>query len=274
MTDTTPQAALLPCPCCGSKAKLIRTQGESLWSHDQVEWTQAQCTNEDCGITTENRCEGWQPTPSETWNTRAKLQAATPAVIDRPAGQKSGHYFKFERGEWVVFNDGEVKHYPLSGLAYSGSLTHEKRVQLDKLISDFIDGKTATPAEPAQVVADAVADEFEPGHWTVSAQRAIQEHPQYVLKLLARLKRLESEPAQAVESKLPEFFAQYEYAPDWTVLVSVYQRVPDSEPKLIHREELVSQEPKPAQAVELPDERAAFESEIGCAEKWGAQITI
>lgn len=69
---------LKPCPFCGSPARLNRSTGESLWSHDQVEWTQVQCTNEDCGVATENRCEGWEPTPIQSWNTRA-LTAAQPA---------------------------------------------------------------------------------------------------------------------------------------------------------------------------------------------------
>lgn len=67
---------LLPCPFCGSPAKLNRTIGESLWSHDQVEWTQVQCTNDDCGIATENHCEGWEPTPVEAWNRRAAAAIA------------------------------------------------------------------------------------------------------------------------------------------------------------------------------------------------------
>jgi hypothetical protein len=59
---------------------------------------------------------------------------------------------------------------------------------------------TAPPAnrEQADAVERAVASgEFEPGYWTVSAERAIQKNPQYVLTLLARLKRLEASQEQA-----------------------------------------------------------------------------
>lgn len=73
---------LKPCPFCGSPARLNRSKGESLWSHDQVEWTQVQCTNEDCGVATENRCEGWEPEPVESWNTRA-LTTSPPAQTER-----------------------------------------------------------------------------------------------------------------------------------------------------------------------------------------------
>ncbi len=95
---------LKPCPFCGSPARLNRSKGESLWSHDQVEWTQVQCTNEDCGVATENRCEGWEPEPIESWNTRA-LTTSQPAqageVDERVAFKAALSRDDFERfREW------------------------------------------------------------------------------------------------------------------------------------------------------------------------------
>ena len=66
---------LKPCPFCGSKAAIRAHKGESLWSHDIVPWTRVECSNEDCAITTESRCEGWEPTPIASWNRRAPTGA-------------------------------------------------------------------------------------------------------------------------------------------------------------------------------------------------------
>lgn len=56
--------------------------------------------------------------------------------------------------------------------------------------------------------------------------------------------------AEPAEQKLPEFFAQLEYnAPDWDVIVSVYQRFEDKLPKLIHQEKLPEQKQAPAEPV-------------------------
>jgi hypothetical protein len=53
----------------------------------------------------------------------------------------------------------------------------------------------------------------------------------------------ESAPSMAGERAIPEFFASYEYAPDFSVLVSVYCRRANDVPELVHQESLASQEP-------------------------------
>lgn len=67
MTEPT---ELLPCPFCGSKAFASVSKGESLWSHNIVDWTRVHCTNDDCNAQTEPTCEGYEPSAIEVWNRR------------------------------------------------------------------------------------------------------------------------------------------------------------------------------------------------------------
>ena len=67
MTEPT---ELLPCPFCGSKATASVNKGESLWSHDVVDWTRVHCANDDCNVQTEATCEGYEPSAIEVWNRR------------------------------------------------------------------------------------------------------------------------------------------------------------------------------------------------------------
>lgn len=76
MTEPT---ELLACPFCGSKATASVNKGESLWSHDVVDWTRVHCTNDDCNAQTEATCEGYEPSAIEVWNRRT-----TPAVAGEP----------------------------------------------------------------------------------------------------------------------------------------------------------------------------------------------
>lgn len=62
--------SLLPCPFCGCKAAASVNKGESLWSHDVVDWTRVHCTNDDCNAQTEATCEGYEPSAIEVWNNR------------------------------------------------------------------------------------------------------------------------------------------------------------------------------------------------------------
>ena len=62
--------SLLPCPFCGCKATASVNKGESLWSHDVVDWTRVHCTNDDCNAQTEATCEGYEPSAVEVWNLR------------------------------------------------------------------------------------------------------------------------------------------------------------------------------------------------------------
>ena len=62
--------SLLPCPFCGCKAVASINKGESLWSHDVVDWTRVHCTNDECNAQTEPTCEGYEPSAIEVWNRR------------------------------------------------------------------------------------------------------------------------------------------------------------------------------------------------------------
>ena len=65
-----PTDALMPCPFCGCKAVASINKGESLWSHDVVDWTRVHCTNDECNAQTEATCEGYEPSAVEVWNRR------------------------------------------------------------------------------------------------------------------------------------------------------------------------------------------------------------
>ena len=67
---TEPIDALMPCPFCGCRAVASINKGESLWSHDVVNWTRVHCTNDDCNAQTEATCEGYEPSAIEVWNRR------------------------------------------------------------------------------------------------------------------------------------------------------------------------------------------------------------
>lgn len=65
------QSHLLPCPFCGGEAVRSKTMDESIWSHETVPYHKVYCP--ECEIGTEYRCEGWDPTAEEAWNTRTAL---------------------------------------------------------------------------------------------------------------------------------------------------------------------------------------------------------
>lgn len=62
------QEGLLGCPFCGGPAEKRVRKGESLWSHNIVEWTSIGCAECDFNI---DNCEGAKPTSIELWNTRS-----------------------------------------------------------------------------------------------------------------------------------------------------------------------------------------------------------
>ena len=70
---------------------------------------------------------------------------------------------------------------------------------------------------------------------------------------------------QAQEPKLPEYFAQYEYAPDFSVIVSVYRRRPDDVPELIHSEALPKQIDAHPQASEPAPKEALTDQHLQAA---------
>lgn len=77
-----PTDALMPCPFCGCKAVASINKGESLWSHDVVDWTRVHCTNDECNAQTEATCEGYEPSAVEVWNRRTPQPVAREPLSD------------------------------------------------------------------------------------------------------------------------------------------------------------------------------------------------
>jgi hypothetical protein len=50
----------------------------------------------------------------------------------------TGHYFKFERGQWTKDGNWPPSFYQASGRSYIGSLTLEQRIKLDELIDEYL----------------------------------------------------------------------------------------------------------------------------------------
>ena len=85
------------CPFCGSKATASVNKGESLWSHDVVDWTRVHCTNDDCNAQTEATCEGYEPSAIEVWNRRTP-----PAVVGEPVARVNDDGFIVEIGDLLL----------------------------------------------------------------------------------------------------------------------------------------------------------------------------
>lgn len=79
MTNTP---SLLPCPFCGCKAVASINKGESLWSHDVVDWARVHCTNDECNAQTKATCEGYEPSAIEVWNRRTPQPAVREPLTD------------------------------------------------------------------------------------------------------------------------------------------------------------------------------------------------
>ena len=68
--------------------------------------------------------------------------------VERPVGPvagalTSGHYFKFERGQWTKDGNWSPTFYQASGRTYLGCLTLEQRIELDALIDGYLTGLEA-----------------------------------------------------------------------------------------------------------------------------------
>ena len=90
-------------------------------------------------------------------------------------------------------------------------------------------------------------------HWGLYASEYFQKKHDLagdLSKIKAALDAANAMQPQAQEPKLPEYFAQYEYAPDFSVVVSVYRRHADAVPELIHSEALPKQIGDCPQAIE------------------------
>ncbi|MEE4460764.1 Lar family restriction alleviation protein [Azotobacter chroococcum] len=74
---------LLPCPFCGGKAELHQRETESLWSHNQVTWSQVGCR--ECECVGADCCEDDDGSEAVAhWNTRAADHAAPTPPAQQP----------------------------------------------------------------------------------------------------------------------------------------------------------------------------------------------
>lgn len=101
--------SLLPCPFCGCKAVASINKGESLWSHDVVDWTRVHCTNDECNTQTEATCEGYEPSAIEVWNRRtAQPVVREPLTCEWTHNDDDG-YWDTSCGKAWRFDDGGPK---------------------------------------------------------------------------------------------------------------------------------------------------------------------
>lgn len=69
------------------------------------------------------------------------------------AHKASGHYFKFERGEYAQAPGEPAKFYPASGLDYCGGLTLDQRRELDSMIRAYLDKAAELRDNPPPAIA-------------------------------------------------------------------------------------------------------------------------
>ena len=119
--------SLLPCPFCGCKAVASVNKGESLWSHDVVDWTRVHCTNDDCNAQTEATCEGYEPSAVEVWNLR------TPQPVVREP-LTYGQIEEMMRETW-----GCASIAPRHAMGFARAIEAEMRKQDDALIQQMLD---------------------------------------------------------------------------------------------------------------------------------------
>ena len=106
MTNTP---SLLPCPFCGCKAVASINKGESLWSHDVVDWTRVHCTNDECNAQTEATCEGYEPSAIEVWNRRSPQPVAREPLTCEWTHNDDDGYWDTSCGKAWRFDDGGPK---------------------------------------------------------------------------------------------------------------------------------------------------------------------
>ena len=101
--------SLLPCPFCGCKAVASINKGESLWSHDVVDWTRVHCTNDECNAQTEATCEGYEPSAIEVWNRRAPQPVVREPLTCEWTHNDDDGYWDTSCGKAWRFDDGGPK---------------------------------------------------------------------------------------------------------------------------------------------------------------------
>ena len=101
--------SLLPCPFCGCKAVASINKGESLWSHDVVDWTRVHCTNDECNAQTEATCEGYEPSAVEVWNRRTPQPVVREPLTCKWTHNDDDGYWDTSCGKAWRFDDGGPK---------------------------------------------------------------------------------------------------------------------------------------------------------------------
>ena len=101
--------SLLPCPFCGCKAMASINKGESLWSHDVVDWTRVHCTNDECNAQTEATCEGYEPSAIEVWNRRTPQPVVREPLTCEWTHNDDDGYWDTSCGKAWRFDDGGPK---------------------------------------------------------------------------------------------------------------------------------------------------------------------
>ena len=101
--------SLLSCPFCGCKAVASINKGESLWSHDVVDWTRVHCTNDECNTQTEATCEGYEPSAIEVWNRRTPQPVVREPLTCEWTHNDDDGYWDTSCGKAWRFDDGGPK---------------------------------------------------------------------------------------------------------------------------------------------------------------------
>ena len=181
MTEPT---ELLPCPFCGSKATASVNQGESLWSHDVVDWTRVHCTNDDCNAQTEATCEGYEPSAIEVWNRRT-----SPTVAGEPVAWLSTDCIGERYLCFTKPNDSD----PVRPLVF-GDTTPQPAPATQQAGWTSADADAARLALELECLLMDTKDTAVVSKWWQSANEALELHR-------ARLQEVQPSPtAQAAES--------------------------------------------------------------------------
>ena len=101
--------SLLPCPFCGCRAVASINKYESLWSHDEVDWTRVHCTNDECNAQTESTCEGYEPSAIEVWNRRTPQPVVREPLTCEWTHNDDDGYWDTSCGKAWRFDDGGPK---------------------------------------------------------------------------------------------------------------------------------------------------------------------
>ncbi|QQE90232.1 Lar family restriction alleviation protein [Azotobacter chroococcum] len=92
---------LLPCPFCGGKAELHQRETESLWSHNQVTWSQVGCC--ECECVGADCCEDDDGSEAAAhWNTRAGAPSAPTPPAQETDEQRPAAWIAKYQGSYIL----------------------------------------------------------------------------------------------------------------------------------------------------------------------------